>query len=169
MLHGVIQQFLYQVAWGDLDYLVADLPPGTGDVQLSMMQSVPLTGGIVVTTPQDVALSDARKGIMMFKQVEVEVLGIIENMSYFVCPKCAERTEIFSYGGGEKTSQQYRVPFLGRIPLDTSVREGGDQGHPIVIGNNANPASQAFQEIAKNLAARISTVSFGQDTVELET
>jgi len=169
MLHGVIQQFLYQVAWGELDYLIADLPPGTGDVQLSMMQSVPLTGGLVVTTPQDVALADARKGIMMFKQVEVEVLGLIENMSYFVCPKCSERTEIFSHGGGEKTSQQYRVPFLGKIPLETSVREGGDNGQPIVSGSVETAASKAFVEIAQLLAARISTVSFGQDTVELET
>jgi ATP-binding protein involved in chromosome partitioning len=169
MLHGVIQQFLYQVAWGELDYLVADLPPGTGDVQLSMMQSVPLTGGIVVTTPQDVALSDARKGIMMFKQVEVEVLGLIENMSYFVCPHCSERTDIFSHGGGEKTSHQFRVPFLGQIPLETSVREGGDKGQPIVIGEGSSLAAQAFKEVAQRLAARISTVSFGGgETVELE-
>lgn len=168
MLHGVIQQFLYQVAWGELDYLVADLPPGTGDVQLTMMQSVPLTGGLVVTTPQDVALSDARKGIMMFKQVGVEVLGLIENMSYFICPSCSARTEIFSHGGGEKTSQQYRVPFLGRIPLEIGVREGGDEGQPIVVRDGSSRAAQAFQEIAQQLAARVSIVSFGQDTVELE-
>jgi len=168
MLHGVIQQFLYQVAWGELDYLVADLPPGTGDVQLTMMQSVPLTGGVVVTTPQDVALSDARKGIMMFKQVEVEVLGVIENMSYFVCPHCSQRTEIFSHGGGEKTSQQYRVPFLGKVPLEVSVREGGDRGQPIIIGDESNPAAEAFKAIAQQLAARISTVSFGSETIELE-
>jgi len=169
MLHGVIQQFLYQVAWGELDYLVADLPPGTGDVQLSMMQSVPLTGGLVVTTPQDVALSDARKGIMMFKQVGVEVLGLIENMSFFVCPKCSERTEIFSHGGGERTSLQYRVPFLGKIPLETAVRVGGDRGQPIVNAGIDSPASKAFKEIAQQLAAQISRISFGQDTVPLET
>jgi len=166
----VIQQFLYQVAWGDLDYLIADLPPGTGDVQLTMIQSVPLTGGIVVTTPQEVALSDARKGIMMFKQVDVEVLGLVENMSYFVCPNCSERAEIFSHGGGEKTSRQYRVPLLGKIPLETSVREAGDKGQPIVLGDHSSPAAQAFKEIAQQLAARISTASFrGEDTVELET
>jgi ATP-binding protein involved in chromosome partitioning len=169
MLHGVIQQFLYQVAWGELDYLVADLPPGTGDVQLTIMQSVPLSGGIVVTTPQDVALSDARKGIMMFKQVEVEVLGLIENMSYFVCPNCSEKTEIFSHGGGERTSQEYRVPFLGKVPLETDVRMGGDNGIPIVIGDSATPAAQAFVEISEKLAGRIKEVGSGGDTVQLET
>jgi ATP-binding protein involved in chromosome partitioning len=168
MLHGVIQQFLYQVAWGELDYLIADLPPGTGDVQLTIMQSVPLAGGIVVTTPQDVALSDARKGIMMFKQVEVEVLGLIENMSYFVCPNCSHRTDIFSHGGGERTSEQYRVPFLGKIPLETSVRQGGDEGKPIVIGNSASPAAQAFEQIAVQLETRISERSLEEGIVELE-
>lgn len=169
MLHGVIQQFLYQVKWSELDYLVADLPPGTGDVQLTMIQSVPLTGGIVVTTPQDVALSDARKGIMMFKQVNVEVLGIVENMSYFVCPSCGERSEIFSHGGGEATAEKYQVPFLGRIPLETAIREGGDSGRPIVIGHPESPSAIAFSELAGTLAGRISTVNLDdQGTVELQ-
>ncbi|UCF38816.1 MAG: Mrp/NBP35 family ATP-binding protein [Acidobacteriota bacterium] len=169
MLHGVIQQFLYQVAWGELDYLIADLPPGTGDVQLSLIQSVPLTGGIVVTTPQDVALSDARKGIMMFKQVNVNVLGIVENMSFFSCPHCGENTDIFSSGGGEKTSQQYQVPFLGRIPLETAIREGGDRGRPVVITAPEGAAGKAFSAISEQLAAQISTtVLASEPTVKLE-
>ncbi len=167
MLHGVIQQFLYQVVWGDLDYLVVDLPPGTGDAQLTIMQSVPLMGGIVVTTPQDVALADARKGIMMFKQVHVDVLGVIENMSYFVCPHCGGRTEIFSHGGGEKTSQAYQVPFLGRVPLETNLRVSGDEGKPVVFQEEETPVAKAFREIAETLAARISTLN-SKPPVELK-
>ncbi len=169
MLHNVIQQFLFQVKWGQLDYLIADLPPGTGDVQLTMIQSVALAGGVVVTTPQDVALSDARKGIMMFKQVEVDVLGVIENMSYFICPHCGERSEIFSFGGGERTSEAYNVPFLGRVPLETQIREGGDTGHPIVASDPDSPAAKAFLEMAQALAARVSTVNLeDRPTVELQ-
>jgi len=169
MLHSVVQQFLYQVKWGQLDYLIADLPPGTGDVQLTMMQSVPLTGGVVVTTPQDVALADARKAIMMFKQVDVGVLGIVENMSYFVCSHCGERTDIFSHGGGQATAERYGVPFLGRIPLETEIREGGDQGTPIVIGRPETASAKAFMEMGGALAARISTQTFsGQPLVSLE-
>jgi len=169
MLHNVIQQFLYQVKWGTLDYLIADLPPGTGDVQLTMVQSVPLTGGLVVTTPQDVALSDARKGIMMFKQVDVGVLGIVENMSYFICPHCSERTEIFSYGGGERTAEKYRVPFLGRIPLELDIRVGGDSGRPIVLDQPESSAAQAFRDMARAVAAQVSTVNLGgEPIVELQ-
>lgn len=169
MLHSVIQQFLYQVVWGELDYLVADLPPGTGDVQLSLVQSVPLAGGVIVTTPQDVALSDARKGVMMFRQVEVPILGIVENMSYFACPHCGERTDIFSTGGGERISEMYRVPFLGRIPLDTDIRIGGDKGKPVTITSPQGPTAAAFRDMAQALAARISTVNLeGSPPVELE-
>ncbi len=169
MLHNVIQQFLYQVKWGTLDYLIADLPPGTGDVQLTMVQSVPLTGGLVVTTPQDVALSDARKGIMMFKQVQVNVLGIVENMSYFICPHCSERTDIFSHGGGERTAEKYRVPFLGRIPLELGIRVGGDSGRPIVLDQPESSAAQAFNDMAKALAAQVSTLNLGgEPIVELQ-
>ena len=125
MLHSVIQQFLHQVDWGELDYLLIDLPPGTGDVQLSLTQTVPLMGAVIVSTPQDVALQDARKAIMMFRQVRVEILGIVENMSYFQCPKCNERTPIFSHGGGAATAAKYDVPFLGEVPLDVALREGG--------------------------------------------
>jgi ATP-binding protein involved in chromosome partitioning len=145
MLHGVIQQFISRVAWGELDYLVIDLPPGTGDVVISLSQSVPLTGAVVVTTPSGVALQDARKAIEMFNQVHVEILGVVENMSYFVCPHCNHEIDVFSTGGGERTAKQYNVPFLGRIELDPTIREGGDSGHPVVLaGEQANNAKSLF-------------------------
>ncbi|MGC2208726.1 MAG: Mrp/NBP35 family ATP-binding protein [Candidatus Korobacteraceae bacterium] len=145
MLHNVIQQFLGRVAWGELNYLVIDLPPGTGDVVLSLSQTVPLTGAIVVTTPSDVALQDARKAIEMFRQVHVEILGLAENMSYFVCPHCNHEIDVFSTGGGERTAEQFNVPFLGRIELDPTIREGGDSGHPVVLaGEQANNAKSLF-------------------------
>jgi ATP-binding protein involved in chromosome partitioning len=145
MLHNVIQQFLGRVAWGELDYLIIDLPPGTGDVVISLSQTVPLTGAIVVTTPSDVALQDARKAIEMFHQVHVEILGLAENMSYFVCPHCNHEIDVFSTGGGERTAKQYNVPFLGRIELDPTIREGGDSGHPVVLaGEQANNAKSLF-------------------------
>lgn len=156
MLHNVIQQFLRQVDWGQLDYLLIDLPPGTGDVQLSLTQTVPLMGAIVVSTPQDVALQDARKAILMFRQVRVDVLGIVENMSYFQCPKCNERTHIFSHGGGAITAANFEVPFLGEVPLNTSVREGGDGGKPIVAVDGGSPVAKAFVEIAEKVAAQVS-------------
>ncbi len=156
MLHNVIQQFLRQVDWGELDYLLIDLPPGTGDVQLSLTQTVPLMGAIVVSTPQDVALQDARKAILMFRQVRVEVLGIVENMSYFQCPKCNERTHIFSHGGGATTAADYGVPFLGEVPLNVSLREGGDAGKPIVASDPSSAAAQAFTQIAEKVAAQVS-------------
>ena len=145
MLHQVIRQFLGQVAWGELDYLIIDLPPGTGDVVISLTQTVPLTGAVVVTTPSDVSLQDARKAIEMFKHVRVEVLGIAENMSYFVCPHCNHEIDVFSTGGGERTAKQFNVPFLGRIELDPTIREGGDSGHPVVLaGEAANNAKSLF-------------------------
>jgi ATP-binding protein involved in chromosome partitioning len=156
MLHSVIQQFLHQVDWGELDYLFIDLPPGTGDVQLSLTQTVPLTGAVVVSTPQDVALQDARKAIAMFRQVHVEILGVVENMSYFQCPKCNERTHIFSHGGGETTAASYGVPFLGEVPLNVSLREGGDAGKPIVSGDPDSPVAQALMRIAEKVAAQVS-------------
>jgi len=156
MLHNVIQQFIHQVDWGELDYLLVDLPPGTGDVQLSLTQTVPLMGAVVVTTPQDVALQDARKAIMMFRQVRVEILGIVENMSYFECPKCATRTAIFNHGGGAATARKYEVPFLGEVPLAIGIREGGDKGSPIVLAEPKSPAGKAFSQIASNVAAQVS-------------
>jgi ATP-binding protein involved in chromosome partitioning len=145
MLHSVIKQFLGQVAWGELDYLVIDLPPGTGDVVISLTQSVPLTGAVVVTTPSDVSLQDARKAIEMFNQVRVNILGIVENMSYLVCPHCNHEIDVFSSGGGERTAKAFNVPFLGRIELDPTIREGGDSGHPVVLGGEqANNAKSLF-------------------------
>lgn len=151
----MIQQFLQDVDWGELDYLVIDLPPGTGDAQLTLTQAVPLTGAIVVSTPQDVALSDAKKGVNMFRKVEVPVLGIVENMSYFVCPHCNERTEIFDHGGGKKASEEFKVPFLGEIPLDAGVRIGGDRGEPIVVSHPDSAVAQAFMRLAQTVMDQI--------------
>ncbi|MEK6598940.1 MAG: iron-sulfur cluster carrier protein ApbC [Deltaproteobacteria bacterium] len=156
MVMQIVKQFLTGVAWGDLDYLVIDLPPGTGDAQLTLVQTIPLTCAIVVTTPQDVALIDARRAIKMFHEVKVPILGIIENMSYFQCPHCGEKTEIFSHGGGEKTSQRYNVPLLGKIPIDTGIREGGDSGKPIVIFNPSSPQTETFIKISEAVASKIS-------------
>jgi len=129
MLHQIIRQFLQQVAWGELDYLIIDLPPGTGDVVISLVQTVPLTGAVVISTPSDVSLQDARKALEMFHQVNVEVLGIVENMSQFSCPHCGEVIDIFSKGGVERTAQQFKLPFLGSVELDPNIRHGGDHGH----------------------------------------
>jgi ATP-binding protein involved in chromosome partitioning len=154
MVHTAIQQLFRDVLWGDLDYLLIDLPPGTGDAQLTLSQLVPLAGAITVTTPQDVALHDVQKGMMMFQKVNVPLLGIVENMSYFVCGHCGERTEIFSHGGGERAAEKLEIPFLGRIPLDPAIREGGDTGRPLVIADPDSPQANAFREIAAKIAAR---------------
>ena len=155
MVHTAIQQFFRDVLWGELDYLLVDLPPGTGDAQLSLSQIVPLTGVVTVTTPQEVALYDVRKGLMMFKKVNVPLLGVIENMSFFVCGHCGERTEIFSFAGGERAAQKFEIPFLGRIPLDPAIREGGDAGMPIVASVPDSPLTLAFQGAAKALQTRV--------------
>ncbi len=161
MLHGVIKQFLGQVAWGTLDFLIIDLPPGTGDVVISLTQTVPLTGAIVVTTPSDVSLQDARKAIEMFNQVRVEILGVAENMSYFVCPHCNHEIDVFSTGGGERISKQFNIPFLGRIELDPTIREGGDSGNPVVLaGEQANNAKSLFA-FARKVLARVEEVQAG--------
>ena len=156
MIHGAIQQFLRDVDWGALDYLIVDLPPGTGDAQLSIAQLVPMTGAIIVTTPQDVALLDSKRGLAMFQKVHVPVLGIIENMSYFVCPHCNERTEIFSHGGGKKAAEKLGVPFLGEIPIEISIREGGDEGRPILIANPKSMIADIYRKVAGAVAAQIS-------------
>lgn len=155
MVHSAIQQFFRDVVWGDLDFLLIDLPPGTGDVPLTLSQLVPLTGAITVTTPQEVALQDVRKGMTMFKKVNVPLLGVIENMSYFVCGHCHERTDIFSTGGGERAAQKFEIPFLGRVPIDPAIRDGGDKGTPIVSNDPSSPQAQAFLQIAKILVANI--------------
>jgi ATP-binding protein involved in chromosome partitioning len=169
MLHNVIQQFLRQVDWGQLDYLLIVLPPGTGDVQLSLTQTVPLMGAVIVSTPQDVALQDARKAILMFRQVRVDVLGIVENMSYFQCPKCNERTHIFSHGGGAITAANFGVPFLGEVPLNTLLREGGDTGKPIVASDPGSLVAIAFKEIAEKVAAQVSIANLSNsDSIVIE-
>ncbi|HLK47525.1 MAG TPA: Mrp/NBP35 family ATP-binding protein [Bryobacteraceae bacterium] len=151
MLHSVIQQFLRGVDWGELDYLIIDLPPGTGDVQLSLIQTAPITGAIVVTTPSDVSLEDARKAIHMFHQVKVPILGIVENMSYLNCPHCNERIDVFSHGGGRRTAEQMQVHFLAELPLDPKVRVGGDTGRPAVL---LKEEGEPFLHLARQAAAR---------------
>ncbi len=156
MLHKAIRQFLGDVNWGELDYLIIDLPPGTGDVHLSLTQSIPLTGAVIVTTPQDVALIDVRRGVAMFDRLGVPILGVIENMSYFVCPHCGERTDIFRADGGKKTSEKLGVSFLGQIPIDPEICTGGDLGVPIVASNPDSPQSIAFRSAADLLVEQIS-------------
>jgi ATP-binding protein involved in chromosome partitioning len=156
MASGAVKQFMSDVDWGELDYLVFDLPPGTGDVQLTLVQTIPLTGAVIVTTPQDISLADARKGLKMFERVNVPVFGIIENMSYFICSNCGHREEIFNYGGGKRTAEELGVPYLGEIPLDTKIRIGGDLGAPIVASEPDSPNAQIIRQIARQLAAQVS-------------
>jgi ATP-binding protein involved in chromosome partitioning len=156
MIHTALRQFLSDVDWGNLDYMVVDLPPGTGDASLSLAQSLSLTGVVIVTTPQDVALADVVKGIAMFKQLEVPVLGVVENMSYFVCGHCGERTDIFSHGGGQAVAQRMGVPFLGEVPIDPVVRAGGDRGQPVVVTEPESPPAVAICDIAAKVAAAVS-------------
>lgn len=159
MLHGAINKFLKEVLWGEMDYLIVDLPPTTGDVPLSLAQAIPLTGALIVTTPQDVALLDARKAIAMFEKVKVPILGVVENMSGFLCPHCHQSTDIFSKGGGARAAESLKIPFLGEIPLIPEVRIGADSGHPVVLTDPENPASQALVQAAKRLAAQVSILA----------
>ncbi|HBK21031.1 MAG TPA: sodium:proton antiporter [Planktothrix sp. UBA10369] len=157
MLNGIIRQFLYQVNWGELDYLLVDMPPGTGDAQLTLAQAVPMSGVVIVTTPQLVSLLDSRKGLKMFQQLGVSVLGIVENMSYFIPPDAPEKKyDIFGSGGGAKTAQELGIPLLGAIPLEMPVREGGDTGVPIVISNPNSAAALELTAIAKRIAGKVS-------------
>src|SRR5579862_2549674 len=169
MLHQIIRQFLQQVEWGELDFLIVDLPPGTGDVVISLVQTVPLTGAVVVTTPSDVSLQDARKAIEMFKQVKVDILGIVENMSYFVCPHCHQEIDIFSKGGGQRTAQQFSIPFLGCIELDPEIRKAGDGGHPIVMEGDQSPHAKSMFAFANRVAERTKEVqeSAGGSVIEI--
>jgi ATP-binding protein involved in chromosome partitioning len=155
MLHSIIKQFLGSVEWGELDYLVIDLPPGTGDVALSLIQTVPLTGAIVVSTPSDVALQDARKAIEMFRQMKVDIVGMVENMSYFVCPHCNHEIDIFSRGGAEKTASQFSVPFLGNIQLDPEIRKAGDSGKPAALDGENSPRTKPLFDFARKVIARV--------------
>src|SRR5277367_6021954 len=152
MLHQIIRQFLQQVEWGVLDFLIVDLPPGTGDVVISLVQTVPLTGAVVVSTPSDVSLQDARKALEMFHQVNVEVLGIVENMSHFNCPHCHQEIDIFSKGGAERMARQFSIGFLGSIELDPEIRHGGDRGLPVALAGTKSPQAAAFFKVAEQVA-----------------
>jgi ATP-binding protein involved in chromosome partitioning len=160
MLHGVIQQFFREVRWRDIDYLVVDLPPGTGDVALSLSQSVPVSGSVVVTTPQTVSIADTRRAVRMYQKLNVPVLGLVENMSHFVCPSCQHESDIFGKGGGEALAAELGTPFLGRIPLYEPIRVGGDTGVPIIVGQPDSPAAGAFRAAAERLAAQLSIASY---------
>src|SRR5271168_1360839 len=154
MLHQIIRQFLQQVQWDALDFLIVDLPPGTGDVVISLVQTVPLTGAVVVSTPSDVSLQDARKALEMFHQVNVEVIGIVENMSHFTCPHCNQEIDIFSKGGAERTAKQFGVPFLGSIELDPEIRHGGDSGLPVALAGPDSQKAAQFYSVARQVAER---------------
>ena len=169
MLHSVMQQFIRGVEWGPLDYLIVDLPPGTGDVQLSLIQTVPLSGAMVVTTPSDVSLEDARKAIHMFRQVKVKILGIVENMSYLICPHCRQRVDVFSSGGGKRTALEMGVHFLAELALDPAVRAGGDSGRPVALGDGSGPNAAGYIELAKAMVARLAEAGGPkQPTMEIE-
>ncbi len=160
MLHGVIQQFFRDVRWPELDYLVIDMPPGTGDVALSLSQTVPVSGAVLVSTPQAVSLADTRRAVRMYQKLNIPTLGIVENMSHYVCPDCGHESDIFGKGGGERLSEQMSVPFLGRIPLYEPIRVGGDSGVPLVIAEPDAPAAQAIMAVAERAAAQMSINSF---------
>ncbi len=155
MIGKFLNEAMTNVLWGELDYLLVDMPPGTGDAALSLSQALPVTGTIVVTTPQDVALEDVMRSAHMFERLRVPLVGVVENMSYYVCPHCGQRDEIFSYGGGRKAAEELGVPFLGEVPLNVSIRTGGDQGVPIVRGAPQSPQAKAFAEIAANVVERL--------------
>jgi len=156
MLHQAVQQFFREVAWTDLDYLIVDMPPGTGDVALSLSQTVPVVGAVVVTTPQRVSLSDSRRAIRMYQKLNIPPLGVVENMSYYACPSCHQETDLFGHGGGEALAEEMGVPFLGRLPVEQAVREGGDTGVPLVVGEPGSAAGRAFMSLAERTAAQVS-------------
>ena len=167
MLHGALQQFFREVKWVDLDYLVIDMPPGTGDVALSLSQTVPVAGAIVVTTPQQVSLADSRRAVAMYKKLNIPTLGIVENMSYFVCPSCSHESDIFGKRGGEKMAQELGIPFLGGIPIYQPIREGGDSGVPLLVSEPDAPAAKAIVDVAARAAAQISIAAYKQPTIPL--
>lgn len=167
ILHGLVRQFLQDVEWGELDYLIVDMPPGTGDVQLSLAQLVPVQGAVLVTTPQEVALADVRRALRMFEAVNVPVLGVVENMSYFVAPDTGTRYNIFGEGGGQRLSDEYGVPFLGAVPLGMKVREGGDSGVPVVVSDPDSPQAEAFRHVAEEVARQVSIEAMKPELVVL--
>ena len=170
MLHSIMKQFLGSVQWGLLDYLIIDLPPGTGDVALSLIQTVPLTGAIVVSTPSDVALQDARKAIEMFRQMKVDIVGMVENMSYFICPHCQHEVDIFSRGGAEKTAKQFDIAFLGSVELDPEIRRSGDSGDPAVLQGEDSPHAKSLFAFARNVVARVEEIkaSSSQSVIQIQ-
>jgi ATP-binding protein involved in chromosome partitioning len=167
ILHGLVKQFLSDVLWGELDYLIVDMPPGTGDVQLSLAQLVPVQGAVLVTTPQEVAVMDVRRALRMFETVAVPVLGVVENMSYFVAPDTGTRYDIFGEGGGQRLAAQYGVPFLGAVPLGMEVREGGDRGVPVVVSQPESPQAVAFRRVAEEVARQVSIEAMKPELVVL--
>jgi ATP-binding protein involved in chromosome partitioning len=167
MLHGAVTQFFRDVRWTDVDYLIVDMPPGTGDIALSLSQSVPVAGAVVVTTPQTVSLADTRRAVMMYRKLNIPVIGLVENMSHFVCPSCAHESDIFGKGGGEQLSTELSVPFLGRIPLYEPVRTGGDTGVPIVMAEPESPAGRALRAAAERVAQQVSIASFAKGAIPL--
>jgi ATP-binding protein involved in chromosome partitioning len=170
MLHSIIKQFLGSVVWGELDYLVVDLPPGTGDVALSLIQTVPLTGAIVVSTPSDVSLQDARKAIEMFRQMKVDLVGMVENMSYFVCPHCNHQTDIFSRGGAEKTAQQFGVSYLGEVQLDPDIRKASDSGRPTVLNGEGTASGKSLFDFARKVVTRVDEIkaNAGESVIQIQ-
>ena len=158
MLHSIIRQFLNSVEWGLLDYLVIDLPPGTGDVALSLVQTVPLTGAVIVSTPSDVSLQDARKAIEMFRQVKVDIVGLVENMSYFTCPHCHKEIDVFSKGGGERTAKEFGIDFLGNIELDPELRRAGDTGQPAVLAGEDSPHAKSLYDFTRKVVSRVADI-----------
>jgi ATP-binding protein involved in chromosome partitioning len=168
MVISALQQMLRDVDWGELDVLIVDMPPGTGDAQLTMAQQVPLAGAVIVSTPQDIALLDARKGLNMFRKVEVPVLGIVENMSYFVCPHCGERSEIFSHGGARREAERLGTDFLGEVPLDMAIRETSDGGRPITVSDPNSPHAATFRAIAERVWAKVSGTRRAQPRIVVQ-
>jgi ATP-binding protein involved in chromosome partitioning len=167
MLHGALQQFFRDARWRDLDYLIVDMPPGTGDVALSLSQTVPVAGSIVVTTPQQVSLADTRRAVAMYKKLNIPPIGLIENMSYFTCPNCAHESDIFGHGGGERLAEELGIPFLGRLPIYQPIREGSDTGVPLIISEPDSPAAAAFMAAAERTAAQVSIASYSRSTIPL--
>jgi ATP-binding protein involved in chromosome partitioning len=167
MLHGVIQQFFREVRWDEIDYLIVDMPPGTGDIALSLSQTVPVSGSVVVTTPQTVSVADTRRAVRMYQKLNIPTLGLIENMSHFICPSCQHETDIFGKGGGERLAQELSVPFIGRIPIYEPIRIGGDTGVPITIGDPKSVAAKAFRTAAEQLAAQLSIASYAKKPIPL--
>ena len=165
MLHQIIRQFLQQVEWGELDFLIVDLPPGTGDVVISLVQTVPLTGAVVVSTPSDVSLQDARKAIEMFHQVKVEIIGLVENMSHFTCPHCQQVIDIFSSGGAERMAEQFGLEFLGSLELDPEIRSGGDRGLPVTLAGEESVIAKPFFDVARKVAERAKEIAGASEAI----